>query len=160
MTRIGITGHSNLTDETNHLVYGALREAVAPYAEGGLVGISCLARGADQVFARVVLDLGGRLEVILPAPDYREEKVKPGNRKAFDELLIRAASVRYMPFLTSGREAYMAASEALLGSVDRLLAVWDGGPSGGFGGTADVVEQARRLGLPVEVIWPQGAERR
>lgn len=31
-----------------------------------LVGVSCLVRGADQLFARVVLELGGALEVVLP----------------------------------------------------------------------------------------------
>lgn len=30
-------------------------------------GVTCLARGADQIFARVVLDLGGTVEVVLPA---------------------------------------------------------------------------------------------
>lgn len=159
MTRIGITGHSNLTDHTADLVHAALREALAPYDAAELVGVTCLARGADQIFARAVLDIGGRVEVILPAPDYREAKVKPDNRPTFDALLIRAACVRYMPFLTSGREAYMAASEELLKSVDRLIAVWDSGPSGGLGGTADVVEHARRLGTPVDVIWPEGAQR-
>lgn len=158
MTRIGITGHSNLTDQTADLVHAALRDALTPYA-AELVGVTCLARGADQIFARAVLDVGGRVEVVLPAPDYREEKVKPDNRPAFDALLIGAACVRYMPFLTSGREAYMAASEEILKSVDRLIAVWDSGPSGGLGGTADVVEHARRLGTPVEVIWPEGAQR-
>jgi hypothetical protein len=46
--------------------------------------------------------------------------------------------------------------------VDRssvLVAVWDGQPSRGLGGTADVVRYARERGVPVEVIWPEGATR-
>ncbi|HEU0129350.1 MAG TPA: hypothetical protein VFQ48_12200 [Pseudonocardiaceae bacterium] len=43
-----------------------------------------------------------------------------------------------MPFDTSRRESYPAASECLLSAVDELVAVWDGGPSGGLSGTADV----------------------
>ena len=46
--------------------------------------------------------------------------------------------------------------------VDRssvLVAVWDGQPSRGLGGTADVVAYARERGVPVEVIWPEGASR-
>ena len=35
-----------------------------------------------------------------------------GRGASFDDLLARAAGVRYMPFERSGREAYMAASEA------------------------------------------------
>ncbi|UJW36868.1 hypothetical protein L3Q67_02325 [Saccharothrix sp. AJ9571] len=40
-----------------------------------------------------------------------------------------------------------------------VLAVWDGGPSSGHGGTADVVDAARERGLPVTIVWPDGAER-
>lgn len=47
----------------------------------------------------------------------------------------------------------------LVGMADRLLAVWDGKPARGFGGTADVVAYARRVGVPVDVIWPEGAVR-
>ena len=120
--RVGITGHSNLTADTELLVAEALRAVLAPCGEG-LVGVSCLARGADQVFARVVLDLDGRLEVVLPAEDYRQVKVKPDNAAVFDELIRRAAAVHVMSFGESNREAYMAASRRVLDSVDRLVAV-------------------------------------
>ncbi|QFU86665.1 hypothetical protein [Amycolatopsis sp. YIM 10] len=158
MPRIGITGHSNLTAATVPLVADGIRAALAGHPGSELVGVSCLARGADQVFARVVLDLGGTVEVVLPAADYRERKVKPGNAAEFDELIGRA-TVHTMPFAESNREAYMAASEHVLDHVDAMVAVWDGGPSGGHGGTADVVDAARGRGLPVTVVWPDGAER-
>lgn len=159
MPRIGITGHANLTTETVPLVAEGIRTAVAPYVDDGLTGVTCLACGADQVFARVVLDLGGAIDVVLPAADYRERKVKPDNAAEFDELLGKAATVHTMPFAESNREAYMAASEHILSTVDALVAVWDGGPSGGYGGTADVVDAARGRGIPITVVWPPGAER-
>src|SRR5947209_19340538 len=87
LTRVGITGHSNLTVDSSPLVADALRAELAAHASGGLVGVSCLARGADQLFARVVLELGGALEVVLPAADYRGRKVKLDNVEAFDELI-------------------------------------------------------------------------
>lgn len=136
----------------------ALR-SILERAPAETVGVTCLARGADQVFARVVLELGGAVEVVLPAADYRERKVKPGNAAEFDELIGRAAEVRTMAFSESSRDAYMAASEDVLSSVDEMVAVWDGAPSGGHGGTADVVEAARDRGIPVTVIWPDGAAR-
>jgi hypothetical protein len=40
-----------------------------------------------------------------------------------------------------------------------LVAVWDGEPARGLGGTADVVAYAREGAIPVEVIWPEGATR-
>jgi hypothetical protein len=159
MPRIGITGHANLPEATAELVYRALYDALAAHPSEDLHGVTCLADGADQLFARAVLDTGGTFEVILPAPDYRDRKVKPHNLTAFDELLAAAAQVTTMPFEASGREAYMAASQELLRRSERVFAVWDGGPSGGFGGTADVVAAARDAGLPVEVFWPEGALR-
>lgn len=80
--RIGVTGHSNLTPDSVPIVADAIRTALADIGEP-ITGLSCLARGADQVFARVVLDMGGALEVVLPAADYRERKVKPDNREQF-----------------------------------------------------------------------------
>jgi hypothetical protein len=53
----------------------------------------------------------------------------------------------------------MAASERMLDLADQLVAVWDGLPARGYGGTADVVAAARRRGMPVVVVWPPGARR-
>jgi hypothetical protein len=64
-----------------------------------------------------------------------------------------------LPFDQSGRDAYLAASEAVLVTVDRLVAVWDGKPADGHGGTGDVVAAAHDRNLPVTVVWPEGAAR-
>jgi len=159
MPRIGITGHMNLTPATASLVESAIRRALAPYLPDGLTGVSCAAAGADTIFAEAVLDLDGALEVILPASDYRERKVKLQHATSFDELIRRASRVRVMPYAESNRDAYQAANEALISSCDRLLAVWDGGSPTDRGGTAAVVESARSRGVPVEVLWPDGAQR-
>lgn len=159
MPRIGITGHSNLTTATVPLVAERIRAALDGYQADHLVGLTCLARGADQVFARVVLDLGGSVEVVLPATDYRERKVKPDNVAEFDDLIGKAAVVHTMPFDRSNADAYMAASEHVLSGIDALIAVWDGQAAAGHGGTADVVKAAEKRGMPVTVLWPDGAAR-
>lgn len=64
-----------------------------------------------------------------------------------------------MPYDADHRQAYEAANGELLKRADRFVAVWDGTPPSGTGGTADTVEQARTAGLPVDVVWPGGAER-
>src|SRR5262249_33305935 len=112
-----------------------------------------------SIFAEVVLELGGSLEVIVPAADYRERKVKPEYAERFDGLVRRASSVRVMPYEVSNRDAYEAANEALVTSSDRLIAGWDGRAPTDKGGTAAVVRYAESKGLPVEIIWPKGAER-
>ena len=157
--RVGITGHSNLTPESVPIVADAIAKVLADLGEP-VVGVTCLARGADQIFACAVLETGGEIEVVLPAADYRERKVKPDNRADFEALVSRASKVQVLPFETSNRAAYMAASEAVLGDVEHAVAVWDGQPSDGHGGTGDVVAAARERGIAVTVIWPDGAARR
>jgi hypothetical protein len=157
--RIAITGHMNLTADSVPLVYQAITGALAFYTAHELTGISCLARGADSVFAQAVLDLGGKLEVLLPAAGYREQKVKPDQVPQFDELTRRATTVRVMPFEEANRAAYEATNEVLVSTCDTLFAVWDGQSSIDKGSTGAVVEYAHSRGVPVEVIWPQGASR-
>lgn len=53
----------------------------------------------------------------------------------------------------------MAGGRVVVDRSARLLAVWDGQPARGHGGTAGVVAYARKRGVPVEVIWPEGAAR-
>jgi hypothetical protein len=155
MARIGITGHVALSADSVEPIYRILVRELRRMSGPDLHGVTCLARGADRVFARAVLALGGTFEVVLPALDYRERIVDAGERGEFDELLGEATQVSCMRFARSGRAAYLAASEELLRRCDQLLAVWDGEPSI----TADVVRSARRSGRPVSVLWPPGARR-
>jgi hypothetical protein len=159
LPRIAITGHMNLTTASAPLIYREIVDLLGQNEGGDLVGISCIARGADSIFAQAILDLGGKLEVILPAADYRETKVKPDHAEQFDELLRRATAVRVMPFAKASREAYEAANNSLLSSCDRLFAVWDGRSAVDQGGTGAVVEEARLRGIGVDIIWPDGAAR-
>jgi hypothetical protein len=149
----------NLSPETVVLVRAAIKEALASYAGSELEGVSCIAQGSDSIFAEVVLELGGSLEVILPSADYRERKVKPDHAIQFDSLINRALRVRTMPHAQANRAAYESANEAMLASCDLLIAVWDGQSSVDQGGTAAVVEQAQQRGLPVAVLWPEGSSR-
>ncbi|MEV4630822.1 hypothetical protein AB0J90_31615 [Micromonospora sp. NPDC049523] len=159
MPRIGVTGHVILANGTAELVAACLAEHLRPYAGPGLHGITCLANGADQLFAREILALDGTYEAVIPAADYRQCAVERENRASFDELLERAVRVDYMPYDRSDRQAYMAASVELLNRCELLFAVWDGRPSVHIGDTADVVRAARERGLPVTVLWPDGARR-
>src|SRR5215472_4033900 len=78
MMRIAITGHRGLPAATERLVDKAIRDQLArDAADDHLVGISNLADGADQIFARAVLDAGGQLEAIVPAVQYRDGLPKP-----------------------------------------------------------------------------------
>ncbi|MFI5617512.1 hypothetical protein [Streptomyces sp. NPDC051567] len=160
MTVIAVTGHMDLAEESVPVVREALAALLGPYTEEGLTGVSCIAKGADALFADAVLSLGGRLVVVVPSQDYREAKVKPGHAAEFDRLRQAAAEVVVMPYAEADRAAYEAANSELLRRADRLVAVWDGQPSSGRGGTADTVAQARASGKPVTVVWPEGTARK
>jgi hypothetical protein len=149
----------NLSHDTVRQVATAIAELLAAYPAEELTGVSCIAAGADSIFADAIVQAGGRLEVVLPAEDYRERRVKPDHAPTFDRLIAHAAEVRIMPHLESNRAAYEAANEAMLSSCELLVAVWDGQPAVDRGGTAAVVEQAAARGLAVQVVWPQGSQR-
>lgn len=161
MTTIAVTGHMDLTEDSVPLVRGALEELLKGYNSGELVGVSCIAAGSDSLFAEAILAADGRLVVVLPSRDYRQAKVKPDHAETFDRLVEAAHEVCVMPHETANRRAYESANRAVLERADRLVAVWNGAPpSGKGGGTADVVVEARESGLPVDVVWPEGARRR
>lgn len=157
MTRVAVSGHRGLPSQTARLIDQAIRAALAEHGPQ-LVGLSCLADGADQIFARAIIDLGGQLEVVIPATTYREG-LPPDAWPAYDELLAKAAQIHRIAAVESTSEAHQAASEYMVAHADILLAVWDGLPARAYGGTADVVAYARQYGKPVEVIWPEGATR-
>jgi hypothetical protein len=162
LTTLAVTGHMDLTEDSVPLVRDALREALKPHAaEGNLVGVSCIAKGSDSLFAEVVLELGGRLVAVIPSKDYRQTKVKPDHAATFDRLIDAADEVLVLDNETANRAAYEDANRTLLRRGERLVAVWNGEPpTGKGGGTADTVLEARDAGLPVDVVWPQGASRR
>lgn len=157
MPRIGITGHIGLSAATVTAVSGVLRQELRRYPD--IQGITCLAAGTDQLFARAVLAVGGTFEAILPAPDYRDTVLAAEHHPEFDDLLALATSVTYMPFTESSRAAYLAASQELLRRSDLLFAVWDGTRSGRTGETGEVVAEARARQLPVHVVWPANSAR-
>src|SRR5262245_25123298 len=156
--RIAITGHRGLPAATERLVDRAIREQLATYLGSELVGVSNLADGADQLFAQAIVDAGGQLDVIIPAAEYRDGLPKTAHG-TYDALLSRATSVHRLDRVESTEDAHMEASRAMLDRADRLFAVWDGKPARGYGGTADVVAEAQDRGIPVTVIWPEGASR-
>ncbi len=159
MTRVGVTGHRGLPHDTKQLIDHALRNVLEGSNDGHLVGISCLADGADQLFARAVLDLGGHLEVVVPAKQYRDSLDLPGERQTYDQLFAMASHVVRLPFDESTEDSHLTAGHHIVDTSDLLIAVWDGQPARGRGGTADIVTHARELGVPIRVIWPQGAQR-
>ena len=114
---------------------------------------SSLAEGADRIVAHLVPAHADRLVVVLPleAQDYRDDFATQESRREFDELLASSELVDVTgPDEDGTRES--AYERAGLGIVERchvLLALWDGEPARGRGGTAEIVRAARERGRTV-----------
>ena len=96
--------------------------------------------------------------MVIPAAEYREA-LPTDSHPGYDDLFAKAAAVRRLQFTESTSESHMAASKLMVEAANELYAVWDGQPARSYGGTADVVAYARERGIPVRVIWPDGAQR-
>lgn len=165
MTTAGISGHRVLSESVTHYVKDGLHNLLSQIATrdpldspSQLVGYSCLAIGADQLFAQTVLDLGGDIIAVIPSTGYEQTftRVELGGYRG---LLEQCREVIELPFARPDEEAFMAAGEELVQRCELLVAVWDGRPAVGLGGTGDVVSLARSLGRETHVIWPAGVER-
>jgi len=125
--------------------------------------VSGLAEGADRI-AITAAPAEWRLEAILPMPraeyarDFLGSATASDSNAEFERLLARAASVIELPLLPGidvrddvGRaQHYHALAAFLVRQIDLLVAVWDGQPADGPGGTAGVIVPfAGSLGSPI-----------
>lgn len=153
---VGFTGHRQLHDPAGVAV--AVRsqlERLAQEAPGEWIALSSAAAGADLIFVRTALGLGLGWEALLPLPlvdferDFSAEEwreVKP--------LLERAEHFEVAPEPGSRDEAYLTGGFEIVNNCDVLLAVWNGRPARGKGGTADIVAYARAMGRPLIILNP------
>jgi len=140
---------------------------------------SPLARGADRLVAQTAMELkpGGVLvELTVPMPfpvnEYEQDFTGTGDNPAgevplsadedlseFKELLSHAAGVieldgthaKVAGIHDSASLAYEAVGRYVVRHSDVILAIWDGKPSNGRGGTAEIVFHAVATG--VSLLW-------
>lgn len=161
--RVAVTGHrpNRLHIGTGEVrrqigwVLGALREGSRGQSR---VAVSALAEGADRIFAEVALASGFRLEVLLPfsSADYETTFGDAATTADYRALLSRAQSVTELRGdLSNTKGAYEAVGRASVAGAGILVAVWDGAPAAGRGGTPEIVDHA--LACDVPVIWIDAA---
>ncbi len=153
---IGVTGHrlnrisQRQLDRLTPQVQPFLAQIAAAARTPVLTLVSGLAEGADRHVARLALESGYALHALLPFARDTYARDFPASRAQFDELLAQAERVTELPGQPGfAAQAYRRAGHALLDEADVLLAVWDGQPAQGAGGTAEVVNEACRRHMPV-----------
>ena len=153
--RIGVTGHRRYraSSATDAALDSVLSRLVA--GDSSIVVVSSLAEGADRVVCHRLLPLpGATLEVVLPldAADFADDFESAESRAEFAQLLAAATRVDVVATGDSRDEAYERAGHGVVARCDVLVAMWDGSPSRGRGGTADIVRYALEHDVMVEVV--------
>lgn len=154
---IGLTGHRHLShpEEVGQALVqllGSLREEIG----GDLGCVSSIAIGADTLFARAACSLSLPWRALLPAPaaEFRED-FEASDWRDVEHLLTQAAGIEVRAASSSKEEDYIECGLDMVDQSDLLIAVWDGEPARGMGGTADVVAYARSLGKPLIILNPK-----
>ncbi|MCB1495553.1 MAG: hypothetical protein KDJ86_07200 [Bauldia sp.] len=172
---VGIIGHrpNRLPQETaaiearidgillslRHAAEEAQRRHRSAPADGpaSLTLISALAEGADRIAARSAVRNGIALDVVLPFPvaDYERDFAEPASRTEYRQLIDAASRVEILPgdYHAPARD-YDPVGRVILDTADIILGVWDGGPSGGKGGTTDLLRRAAARDIPIIYVDP------
>lgn len=152
--RVGVTGHQRLKESASwswvKLQLDQLLSSLSP----PIVGITSLAIGADQLFATSVLEHGGSIEVIVPFGEYEFTFAEGHDREEYTSLLHRAIRAEVMSRQGSDEEMYFSSGRTIVNRSDLIVAVWDGKPAAGLGGTGDVVEYALKQRKRIVQINP------
>ena len=154
---IGFTGHRKLPDEAKS------RRAIRDFLEqrknlhrGIVYGISSAASGGDQLFAESCLELSIPLRILLPRPaeQFRSD-FDAASWQRTERILKAAISVAVTGSYESQNEQYYDCGIATVAESQLLVALWDGQPSRGAGGTEEMVAYARKTGQPIAWIHSQ-----
>ena len=168
--RVGITGHRNVTSTEKPYVLDQISNALDSIknqiesersqlnikSSFYISGISPLAEGVDRIFAEAVLNMGGRLEVILPFRKeiYKKDFGSVASKEEFDSLL----EFDQYPLVIDATDqphkewAYFHAGKLVVDQCDILIAVWDGENARGRGGTKSIIDYANKNNVPTITI--------
>lgn len=150
---VGVTGHQTLGDEADvSWTKGALREVLSSLPIS--IGLTSLAVGADQMFAELLIEAKVPYELVLPCAGYVNSFATPADRERFKTLMDQAHRTHQLPFSAPSEEAYFAAGKWIVTHCEMLIAIWNGLPARGLGGTADVVNFAQAEKRPSFHINP------
>ena len=151
---VGFSGHRSVENPAGVArAITASLESLRREAPGEWLALSSVADGSDQMFVAQARALGLSWHAILPLPKAEFAKdFSPADWSAVETMLTHAEHVRVITENGTRDDAYLDCGMETVNGADVLVAVWDGQPARGKGGTADVVEYAKSLGKPVIVI--------
>jgi hypothetical protein len=153
---VGFTGHRRLQqpDKVAALLCNLLA-SLSQEIPGQLVGHSSIAIGGDTLFAEACLASNLPWIALLPFAegDFKSDFTETEWANA-RQLLQQAARVETLVGAKDRNVGYLECGLATVEEADLMIAIWDGEPSRGTGGTAEVVAHARNFGKPLILIHP------
>jgi hypothetical protein len=93
--------------------------------------------------------MGKPYTVVVPCRLYEETFEGAAAKATYRRLLAQAESRETLPFEEPSETAFYAAGRRVVDCADFMVAVWNGAPAKGLGGTGDVVGYSRSLGKPI-----------
>jgi ADP-ribose pyrophosphatase len=148
---LGVGGHQHLGDEqTQSFVAQQFRRLLLEYQqrEPHLLLYAALASGADQLFVNIALELGVRVEIVLPCAHYRDIFSSEEERQEYDRLLHAVQEIHQLPPQHCSDDAFLAAGQWIIDQSHLLILAWNGLLPQGRGGTGDMASYARFVGCP------------
>lgn len=149
---IGITGHQDLSEYVLDWIKNSLLDFIAKNKV--VKGYSSLAVGADQLFVKCLLEMKIKYDVIIPCNNYETTFKNESDLSNFNSLLSSANKIAKLDFKEPSELAFYKAGVKIVELSDMIIAVWDGQPAKGLGGTADIVEISLEKGKRVFHINP------
>ena len=145
--RVGVTGHQERDGIDWTWVQTELLDVLTKV--NAAVAMSSLAAGTDQFFAAAALQLRLKLVSVIPFEWY--EDMFEGDARRMYRFLRDSSEQVNLALRLPDEEAFLEAGKHIVDGCDVLVAIWDGEPPEGLGGTADVVTYARSRAR--KLIW-------
>ncbi len=149
---IGITGHQDLEKYDQQWIERSLEEYFVQSKVQ--VGVTCLAKGTDQLFAYLLNRKKITFDVIKPCHDYAETFGSEYDKNNYENLLALARNVKTLGFKEPSETAFYEGGKEVVNRSNGVIAVWDGEKAKGLGGTGDIVNFALATGKDVLHINP------
>lgn len=146
--KIGITGHQDLGSQQK---YNEIANKLNQIISGNPItfGFTCLAKGADQLFAETLMKDRIPYCAVIPSDNYEDTFTDKETLEKYQLLIKNAEQEKILSFNQPEEKAFYEAGKYVADSSDLLIAIWNGEDSKGLGGTADIVNYCLRLKKPV-----------
>lgn len=158
-TTIGFTGHREIKDAAT--VIKGINDALDRIASlrNPIAGVSSAASGSDTLFLEEINKRNIPFFLLLPFHRSQFKKdFTPTDWQRVEPILAKALNIEELGDSENTDEAYMETGIRVVNQADIIIAVWNCMSARGMGGTAEVIEYARKLGKPIIIINSSSGE--